>query len=511
MPTFQIGLDDGRKLRIEAESQEAALAGVAHFTSNEAAPAEAPITAGGLVKSAGTGLVRGAEYLAGLPGDLGKGVDWLFDKVGGPATPEQQAQLNALRPPSSSDVINAETKLTGGLHTAGNRAERATENIASFIPASLGGPEAIAANVLKRGVLPGAVSEAAGQATEGTPLELPARMIGALVQKGAARPNIASSEDIIKAGADGFDAFRQTPFAVKPGAMNDYANSTLQDFGTNRGFTPRTARDTTGLLNEYANRSASAVTSNDIDQLRQELRNVQVTGGGGMRDKEAAGAAISALHDRMNSFHPSDVVAGNLNDAASTWNAAHGNYAAGMSAKTFEDIATKATDKASAQNSGLNSGNKVRDAFATAVNDARKTRGLSDAEVAQLQKTVDGTYVGNTKRYIANTLGGGGGIGGLVAGRIIGGLAGAGAGAAVDGGRGSIEGGTLGAMLLANLLRRSYNRSVTNQANTLSESIRSRSPLAMSQATPVGPHVTPGVQRILNMSRAIGIAHGNGS
>lgn len=510
MPTFQIGLADGRKLRIEAENQEAALAGVAHFNQSEA-PQDAPVTAGGVAKSAGTGLVRGVEGLAGLPGDLGKGVDWLMDKVAGPATPEQQAQLSALRPPSSSDIINAETKVTGGLHTAGNRTERAVENVSSFIPASLGGPESLVANILKRGILPGAASEAAGQATEGTAAEPFARLAGALVQKGAARPALLDSEATLQAGRDGFDSFRQTPFAVKPGAMNDYANDTLKDFGTNRGFGPRTASETNRLLDEYASRNASAVTSNDIDQLRQELRNVQTTGGGGMRDREAAGAAISALHDRMNSFKPTDVVAGNLGDAVSTWNNAHGNYAAGMGAKSFEDIAKKATDSASAANSGLNSGNKIRAAFSSAVNDARKTRGLSDAEVAALQKTVDGTFAGNTKRYLANTLGGGGGIGGLVAGRIIGGLAGAGAGASADGGRGALEGGTVGAMLLANLLRRSYNKSVTGQASNLSQSILSRSPLAMSQAKQPSISVSPGIQRILNMSHAMTLSHGNGS
>src|SRR5438105_2881726 len=43
MPVFEIGLDDGRKLRVEADNEEAALAGVAHFKANEGPKAPAPV------------------------------------------------------------------------------------------------------------------------------------------------------------------------------------------------------------------------------------------------------------------------------------------------------------------------------------------------------------------------------------------------------------------------------------------------------------------------------------
>jgi hypothetical protein len=52
MPVFEVGLDDGRRLRIEADSQEAALAGVAHFQSQEGAKAPSGFAAG---------LVHGAQ------------------------------------------------------------------------------------------------------------------------------------------------------------------------------------------------------------------------------------------------------------------------------------------------------------------------------------------------------------------------------------------------------------------------------------------------------------------
>lgn len=46
MPVYQIGLEDGRSLRIEADSQEAALAGVQHFQSQETAKEPSGVAAG---------------------------------------------------------------------------------------------------------------------------------------------------------------------------------------------------------------------------------------------------------------------------------------------------------------------------------------------------------------------------------------------------------------------------------------------------------------------------------
>jgi hypothetical protein len=470
----------------------------------------APVTAGGLAKAAGTGVVRGVEGLAGLPGDVGSGVDFLIDKAYGAEHPYiRDALKTAFRAavpfvgtPNSKQITDAETAVTGGLHQAGNKAEQITENVASFLPGAVGGPETLAANVIKRGLVPGLVSEALGQATEGTAAEPYARMAGALVAPGVKRAPVVSSEDLINAGGNSFNAVRDTPFTVEGSATKRFANNVVQDFADrNFDLTPDGSMGATSrVLSDFGNKSLT--TGQDYDALVKRLRLV---------GDSPANEAVGRLHDHVQGLSPGDVFAGDLGGFKNNWNNAYGNYAAGKAADTFESIAKKATDQASSANSGLNSGNKLRAAFTGAVNDAKKTRGLTDAEVAQMQKIVDGTAIGNAKRYVANTLGGGGGIGGLVAGRIVGGLAGAGAGYEADGGRGAVEGGALGvsSMLLANLLRRSYNRSVTNQAARLSEMIRARSPMALAAAPAPSVSVSPGVQRLLNMSHALQLAHGS--
>ena len=75
MPVFQIGLDDGRTLRIEADDQAAALAGVQHFQENEKPTAPSGIEAGaahGLANVAG-----GLSSTLGLAGGKSDTLDAL--------------------------------------------------------------------------------------------------------------------------------------------------------------------------------------------------------------------------------------------------------------------------------------------------------------------------------------------------------------------------------------------------------------------------------------------------
>lgn len=59
MPTYKIGLEDGRSLNIDADSQEAALAGAQHFITNDAAPAPSGVVAG--FEHGLSGVAKGME------------------------------------------------------------------------------------------------------------------------------------------------------------------------------------------------------------------------------------------------------------------------------------------------------------------------------------------------------------------------------------------------------------------------------------------------------------------
>lgn len=467
-----------------------------------------PVTAVGSAKAIGTGLgAVGVGGLLGLPGDAAAAGDWALGKAGAGQTTrdvfKQSLPLGLGSMPTSQSIYDLLDRI-GLVHKAQNPTEQHLENVASFVPQALGGPESLIKNALVRGVLPGVVSDAAGTAAEGTAAELPMRLIGALAAPSGRKSLLKAAEAatpegdaLLQSGRDGFDTFRQTPFAVTPQSMDSWAQSTLRDFGTRRGFTDRTAPQTTSLLNEYVGRNASAVTSNEMDELRTLLRGVQDTGAG--RDKDAAGAAIAALNDRIGSFTQRDTVAGSALHAKQTWADANGDYAAGMRARTIDEAAQKASDAAAAANSGKNAGNKYRSTFASIINSKKGMYGFTDAEENAARAMVRGTFIQNRLRGVGNRLGGGGGISST----MLAGLGGVGGGAA-----GGYEGageGTMGGIALAALgalSRNRYNASVARNVAAVSQMVRQRSPMAATMAQPAAQSIPNWAQRILMMHAA---------
>jgi hypothetical protein len=180
-----------------------------------------PISTGeDMARSAGTGLIEGGASTFGGIGDLremlGAGAKWAGDKLGAegltlPGLPEpmpvrvlRQATQKTMQAagvdprisklatimtgpggvsdaPTSREVTGAVTK-DKPLYQPQTKAGKYSRTVASFAPAALtpGGPVRKAANV----VVPGLMSEAAGQATEGSQFEPYARVAAAMVGAG---------------------------------------------------------------------------------------------------------------------------------------------------------------------------------------------------------------------------------------------------------------------------------------------------------------------------------------
>jgi hypothetical protein len=458
-----------------------------------------PNTATDIAKGAVRGLATGAEGLAGLPGDLESAVKWGLDKIL-PLPPD--AQTGGLIPPppttSQIDSVIGASKLPDPQTQWGQRAQ----SVASFLPGAVAGPESLAKNLVQAGAA-GAASEAAGEANKGTSLELPARVLGAMVapsslgKVGAALP---TTEQLVAAGSKGFNDFRGLPFAVRDGVMNDWAKQTLNDFATDdRGFRSQLTPQTTSLLQDYASRNG-ATWADDLDVLKEQLKDV--ANNGSLRDPLAANAALSSLNGRIsgaNQFTPAETLLGDPDEAAQTWSNANANYAAGMRSQAVNDALNTASVNADAANSGANIGNATRQQFKKfLVNDAA-ARGFSPDELAQANRVVRGTIPGNALRAVSNALGGGGGI--------MQGLA-VGAGGYLGSQSGEPGGTAAGAvlpMILGVLARRGANASVLRQATTLDQMTRLRSPLAQA-AGAINPTSLQGlafVRRLLNWRAAI--------
>lgn len=156
-------------------------------------------TVGDVVQSAGTGLVEGAAELGmTLPYTLPRVADragyWVSQKgidagrwiAGQPSRSAEEretadAEFAAMDAAKYSGQDAARRLMSENLHqpetTAGEFARTAT----AFVPGAVAvGPTAPLANALRFGVIPGIISEGAGQITEGSPYEGAARLAGGI-------------------------------------------------------------------------------------------------------------------------------------------------------------------------------------------------------------------------------------------------------------------------------------------------------------------------------------------
>lgn len=128
--------------------------------------------AGELIGGVGAGAMRGGAQLFGLPGTIGDLMSAGLQRAG-LLTPNAPAS-----PFSGGSLQESLAGATGGVseYRAPGTAGEYAATIGEFLPGAMGGPGAM----LRYGVLPGAASEAAGQATEGTALEPYARAAAAI-------------------------------------------------------------------------------------------------------------------------------------------------------------------------------------------------------------------------------------------------------------------------------------------------------------------------------------------
>lgn len=164
----------------------------------------APIsTTEDVVKSVGTSAIKAPGTLLGLPSDamaaIGNGFQYLLTEGAeklGLLKPGQAKKIREIgsdyKSPVGSESINetvgaAAAAAGAPLHKAQTDAGKIAGNIADFtLQGGLGAGSVrqIPGAALKFGMLPGAASEAAGQATEGSALEPYARVAGAVVGGG---------------------------------------------------------------------------------------------------------------------------------------------------------------------------------------------------------------------------------------------------------------------------------------------------------------------------------------
>jgi hypothetical protein len=224
-----------------------------------------------VVRSGVSGLGRGATELAALPATIGGGLDALSERVG---LIPAGSRANT---PSLGEVIRA----AGSQITSGGteyNPQTTTGEYAQTVGEFVGGGAGA-----KAGVLGGLASEGAGQLTEGTALEMPARIAGGLLGSIAATPrpgpfrgnteaarmantlDDAGVRNVTAGQMRGSEALMRAEGRLAPAGaqLDDFTASTMRQLGsTERLATPETLR---------------AVEQRIVGQMDDAVRGVDIT------------------------------------------------------------------------------------------------------------------------------------------------------------------------------------------------------------------------------------------
>lgn len=299
------------------------------------------------------------------------------------------------------------------------------------------------------------------------------------------RAPVPTSDELLKAGAQGFDAMRTTgaqyPSAsVK--AMAERAMIKMNEAGFDDVTAPKTFRTLRALASPPEN---SVATISNLHSARKTFGKI----GQNFNDPTDQGAARTAIGelDRFigmddpgaamaqsaagqGTATPGPGMAGRV-EAARLLAEANANYAAGRRSDLTQGIERAADLRAASANSGQNTGNAIRQRVASALLREKDTAGFSAAEKDALEGIVRGSRAANATRTAGNLLGGGGGLGGLTASGI-----GGAAGATMGGPAGAAAGAVL-PVIAARVLKTGSNRLTENALRMADELIRQRSPL----------------------------------
>lgn len=264
-----------------------------------------------------------------------------------------------------------------------------------------------------------AIAEALNMATMAGPsavsLRAGERMIPG-VGKNLVPAEEALSADAIKVAArDQYRAAREIGVDFDPSAVKGLTDEISQDLFS-RGLVNETAPSTNALLKRLGDippAGADEVVSAPLTSLeaaRQGFNNIRRKFSD-PPDAEAARLARERLDQFLREPPEGAVVAGDAKAASQLYREADKNWAAAKKSDLLTGVEDAADLRAAAANSGQNAGNSTRQRIASVLLNQKTASRFSPEEREALESVVRGTPTENVSRYVANLLGGGGGLG----------------------------------------------------------------------------------------------------
>jgi hypothetical protein len=419
MPTFDFTSPEGKKYSIDGPdgaTRDEAFKMLQLRIAHEDQPKEeeaAPVTAMGLAKAAGSGLLRPFLQSGAMLGNA--------------------ESASGINPQPQTPEDEQKTLDTLALHKPQNAAERYTDSVAGMVPQALiGKGSGIAGRLLTQAVAPGIASQAATDAGAGPVGSTLAAMAGGGLA-GAAAAKLSAQKLLANKTMDEVNAATKAAYndpelknlRLQPQPVNQLGTGIAQDL-EGAGHFREDHAPVFNALDRLSNKSGP-VSFDELDAVRKSLGNQAGQLNEGRPTPTAAAAMRAKGHldnfiDTIGNTNPAPqavgngfimpnpvIASGNPAAARAALLNARGNAGAAIRADIVGKKLDNAQIDAATTNSGMNVQNRIRQSFKSYLkNDEAKMNGFTDPEKDAVNKLVRGDNIANVMRYAGNAMGGSG-------------------------------------------------------------------------------------------------------
>lgn len=279
-----------------------------------------------VLKSAGTGLMKGVTGIAGLPGDIRAAETWLLDKLpGGKMAAQFRSEEerwvkshglpNVLTPPTSEQINKSVQKVIGPYYSPQTTPAKYAETLASFVPGGVMGKGSMVKRAITDVAAPAIASETAGELAQGTPFEAPARAIGAVIGGGMGAKAVRgketaeaikaapSLEDLKIAKNKFYDDIKTSGITIRPHIFDKFANA-VKGALSDADYYANAHGDVKAIVNEIDDIKNNPVSLNRLDKLRSRAASITAD----PTQKNLGRVVVEKIDDLMSSLPKNDIV-----------------------------------------------------------------------------------------------------------------------------------------------------------------------------------------------------------
>jgi len=225
----------------------------------------------------------------------------------------------------------------------------------------------------------------------------PAIRQGQVTAAPRAAPTVRELKDTARAFYDQAD---NAQVVLNQNPVNNVARRVRGDLGR-MAYTPKLQPKIGTLLDELdVTLQGGDVTLQGIDNLRKMAGNIARDGN--PTEMAMAGKVIEHIDDVIDNLKPSDIVAGNADDAVSALKSARDNWRRASKGEMIQDAIDNALNRAGSTNSGANTENTVRQNIAAILRNKKKARLFTKEEQLAMLRVVRGGPLQNIARLVGS-------------------------------------------------------------------------------------------------------------